>query len=103
MVSAYLKYAGYEITTAKDASEAMRTAEGLNLGLIVLDLDLAGEDGIMLMKFLKFNHPNVPVILYTTGEPDAAAVQKMLSQGAHQCVRKGRVEDLADAVRGILA
>src|SRR5580704_9890445 len=53
----YLKDSGYEVVTARDATEALSRTEGVDLGLIILDLNLAGENGLMLMKFLKRNHP----------------------------------------------
>ena len=95
--------AGYEVLTAKDATEAMLLAEGVKLGLIILDLDLDGEDGLMLMKFFKCNQPDVPIILYTGHSHDDDAIQGMLRQGAHQYVRKGPLEDLHRAVQAAVS
>ena len=99
VVSAALQDAGYKAMTAKDATEAMRLAEGVNLALIILDLDLDGEDGLVLMKFSKRNEPDVPIILYTGLRHDDDAILEMLRQGAHQYVRKGPLEDLCKAVQ----
>lgn len=98
VVSTTLKGAGHEVITAADASEAMRLSEGVKLGLIILDLNLAGESGVMLMRYLRRNHPGVPFLIYTGLEHDEEAVGKMLMQGASQYLRKGPMEELVKAV-----
>ncbi|MEK7708041.1 MAG: response regulator, partial [Verrucomicrobiota bacterium] len=87
------------VLTAADASEALRLTEGVSLGLIILDLNLAGESGLALMKYLRHNQPGVPVILYTGMEHDADAVVAMWAAGADQYLRKGPMEELVGAVR----
>ena len=99
IVTTTLQDAGYEALTAKDATEAMRVAEGVQLGLTILDLDLAGENGLMLMKFFQRNQSDVPIIFYTGLNHDEDAIKGMLQQGAHQYVRKGPLADLRKAVQ----
>jgi DNA-binding response OmpR family regulator len=99
VVSTTLKGVGHDVLTARDATEAMAQAEGTDLGLIILDLDLAGESGLLLMKFLRKNHPGVPVVLYTGLDHDEETVKHMLMQGAHQYLKKGKMEELVAAVR----
>jgi DNA-binding response OmpR family regulator len=90
--------AGYEVVTAMDASEAMVAAEATKFALIILDLNLAGESGLMLMKFLKRNHPEVPVILFTCIDHDDKTVRGMLDMGAEQYLAKNTMEELIVAV-----
>src|SRR5438132_13673002 len=94
MVSSFFKVSGYDIVTAKDATEALSQTGGLQLDVIILDMNLAGEDGLVLMKYLKKNYPEVPIILYTAGEHDEQAIQALLKQGAHQYLRKGNLGEL---------
>ena len=94
MVESSLGSAGFDVLVAKDASDAMRLAEGTELGLILLDLNLAGENGMILVKFLKLNHPGVPILLYAGTEHDDAAVLEMLAAGVHQYLQKGSMEEL---------
>ena len=72
----------------------MEKAEGLKLGLILLDLNLAGESGLTLMKYLRHNHPDVPILIFTGMEHDDTTVRSMLDQGADQYLRKGSTEEL---------
>ena len=93
-VSASLTAAGFDVLTASDGSEAMAQATDPSLGLIIVDEDLAGESGLMLTKFLRHNHPDVPSMLHTSLEHDVNETLDMTSQGPDQCVPKGSVEEL---------
>ena len=84
---------------AGTVSQAMALTDRVELGLIILDLNLAGESGLNLMKYLRHNQPGVPIILYTGMEHDDAAVSAMLTQGTSQYLRKGSMELLVTAVR----
>lgn len=94
MVESSLRSAGFDVLLACDATEAMQKAEGVDLGLILLDLNLGGENGMMLVKFLKLNHPGVPIVLYTGTEHDDSAVLEMLKGGVHLYLQKGSMEEL---------
>jgi DNA-binding NtrC family response regulator len=98
LVATSLAGVGYEVLTAADASETLSLAEGTDLGLIILDLNLAGESGFGLMKFLQHNHPGVPIIIYTGEEHDHAQVEAIMQQGAYRYVQKGTIEALVAAV-----
>src|SRR5206468_4789600 len=100
VVTTWLQEAGYEVLSARDATEAMGLTEGISL--VILDLNLAGESGVMLMKFLKQNDPEVPIILYTGMEHDGETISTLLRQGAHSYVRKGSQQELVQAVDSIL-
>jgi two-component system nitrogen regulation response regulator GlnG len=102
VVETALEEAGYDVVAVRDVREAVLRLDHVKPGLIILDLDLGGENGLMLMKFVKQHHPEVPVILYTGMEHDDQFVQHMLQQGAQKYLRKGRPEDLLDAVQTAL-
>lgn len=84
---------------AKDATEALAQAEESELGLIVLDLDLNGESGQVLMKFLKRNHPEVPILIYTAINHQEDEVKTLLQHGASQYLKKGSPDELVKAVK----
>ncbi len=97
-VTASFANAGYEVVVAQDASEAMSLSEEEGLGVIVLDLNLNGEDGVILLKFLKRNHPKLPVFIFTGVHHDDESIRKMLALGAEQFLPKPSVEQLIVAV-----
>jgi DNA-binding NtrC family response regulator len=102
MVSVCLKEAGYHVLAVQGASEALLQTGEDGLSLIILDLDLGGENGLMLMKFLKRNHPDVPIILYTGMEHDERAIERMRELGAQRYLRKGNVNELLEVVQRTL-
>src|SRR5258708_31674335 len=99
MSATFLKESGYDVLTAKNGTEAFLVSNGVKLDVIVLDLNLAGENGLIFMEFLKRNHPGVPVILYTGMPHDEDAIKEMLKKGAHQYLRKGTMDELLKAVQ----
>jgi two-component system, OmpR family, alkaline phosphatase synthesis response regulator PhoP len=92
--STALADAGYEVLTAADGSEAMLKGDDADLGLIVLDLNLAGESGLTLMKYLRHNHPGVPILLFTAMDHDDSTIRAMLEQGADQYLHKNTLAEL---------
>jgi CheY-like chemotaxis protein len=100
VVAEVLRGIGHEVVTAADASEAMRLTDGDHLGLVIMDLNLAGESGLTLMDYLRCNQPNgVPFILYTGMEQDEATLEAMRQTGMSEYLRKGRMQELVGAVR----
>jgi CheY-like chemotaxis protein len=97
-----LEDAGFEVVTAKDAAEALRSMETFKLDGIVLDLNLAGENGLLLMELLKQKHPGVPILIYTGMDHDSAQIQTMLQQGARQYLRKGSMAELCNTLKSMV-
>lgn len=103
MATIYLKDSGYDVATAVNGTEAVKQLEQTKFQLILLDLNLAGENGLDVMKVMKQKRPEVPVVLYTGSDHDAAAINAMLRQGADQYLRKGTMGEMLKAVRSALA
>lgn len=102
MAAGALEERGYEVVAVSGASEAALQKDLSGLAAIVLDLDLGGENGLMLMKQLKRFHPGVPIIIYTGMEPEARAIERMREQGASIFLRKGPTSQLLAAVEQLL-
>jgi CheY-like chemotaxis protein len=103
MVANLLKHHGYEVVTAETAESALELGFSLPLDLIILDINLAGENGLQLMSYLKRNSPDVPIIIYTGMELEDQAIQKALADGAHQYIRKGGpLHEFVQAVQSVV-
>src|SRR6266850_7887799 len=89
-----LRDAGFNILTAKDEAEALRRMETVKLDAIILDLNLAGQNGLLLMELLKQRHPGVPVLIYTGMDHDNSTITEMLKSGAKKYLRKGSMAEL---------
>jgi two-component system, OmpR family, response regulator len=94
MVSAALSEAGFDVLSTADGSEAMRQADDHSLGMMLVDEDLAGESGILLTQFLRYNHPDVPTMLYTSNRQAAHQTLALMRQGVDRCLHKGSMDDL---------
>jgi DNA-binding response OmpR family regulator len=102
MATEYLQDAGYEVLTARDASEATAHVQTVNPDLIILDLNLAGVSGIPLLRILKELHPETPVLIYTGIEHDEAAIAHLIAQGADHYLPKRTMGEMLTAVQNAL-
>jgi DNA-binding response OmpR family regulator len=90
MLGELLRAEGYRVIVARDAGHALRQLDENKVSLIVLDINLAGENGLELMTFVNRNHPDAPVILYTGMDSGADDVKDMLKLGAACYVSKAQ-------------
>ncbi|MCR4281805.1 MAG: response regulator transcription factor [Bauldia sp.] len=64
LISRYLGDHGFRVTIAGDAAEARRRLAGLAFDLLVVDVMMPGEDGLMLVKSLR-ESMSVPILMLT--------------------------------------
>ena len=62
---AELEEEGYEILCASDGASALKTLDGGDVHLVVLDIKLKGESGLQVLQEITRHHRHVPVILST--------------------------------------
>src|SRR5512141_3257804 len=72
-----LHQAGFPVTTAATAGEAVNALRQKSFPLVVSDVVLPDLDGITLLKELKFIQPDVEIILITAYGTVASAVEAM--------------------------
>src|SRR4051794_12994367 len=86
----FLRSHGLGVATALDASRAMQLLGEHPVALVVLDMNLAGENGTKLMPFIRTNHPGTLIILYTGLEHDDQQIKTLLKEGAICYVNKAQ-------------
>ena len=77
----------YSIITAEDGFEALRLFENGRPDLVLLDVGLPEINGAEVLKRLKRNHPDVPVIMITAVE-DIKTIVKAIKLGAYDYLVK---------------
>ncbi|MGJ7442165.1 response regulator transcription factor [Aquipuribacter sp. MA13-6] len=60
-----LAFEGYEVRTAADGEQALLAVERFHPGLVVLDLQLPGIDGLDVCRRLRGSGQDVPVLMLT--------------------------------------
>jgi CheY-like chemotaxis protein len=67
MIVDYLEKAGYQLLTARDGASGLEQAKQLHPGLIIMDIQLPGMDGLEVIRRLRADPEfrTVPVIALT--------------------------------------
>ncbi len=87
VLSELLKEEGFEIFTAERGEEALKTVRETDLDLVITDMRMPGMDGIELLKAIKSENQDLPVIMATAfGEVDKAVAA--MQAGAYNYLTK---------------
>jgi DNA-binding NtrC family response regulator len=78
---------GREVRTARDGAEALRVALDWHPDAILSDLVMPGTDGLWLLRALRGDLPDVPVVLLTGRGSVQTAVQA-IKEGAYDFIEK---------------
>ena len=78
-----LEAADYQVSTASDSAASLQTVRNREIDLALVDLKLAGEDGIALMEQLHQLHADLPVIILTAHGSIGSAVEAMKKGAAN--------------------
>ena len=88
MLSLYFGHKGCEVTTATTIEGAMARLGENSFQLVILDLNLAGQDGLEVLRFVKKEHPHLPVVIFTGLDMDENLVKRCLADRADGFMRK---------------
>jgi len=72
-----LDLAGYDVATAEDGSAALDVLSSQEVGLVISDVQMQPMDGNALLKKIKSNNPELPVLLMTAHGSVQNAVEAM--------------------------
>ena len=98
LLSNYFNAKGYHVSIAATGSEAMAMADHGPIHLVVMDINLGGENGLELLKFFKSNFPKLPVIMFTGLPGDEELIEQAMFRGANGFMRKAESLDNLFAV-----
>lgn len=88
---------------AEDAHAAMQAIRQLNPDLVIVDIGLKGSNGMELIKDLKVQYPNLPVLTLSMYD-EAVYGERALRAGAKGYVMKQEAtEKVVTAIRRVLA
>ena len=81
LLTLYFRKKNWEVTTAMTVAQGKETAAKVPFTLAIVDLNLAGENGLELLDFFKKNYPKAPVIVFT-GQTDEDLLKQAMAAGA---------------------
>jgi two-component system OmpR family response regulator len=96
-VATSLRFMGYEVTTAQDGDEALRLARAQRFDLILLDVTLPDTDGFEVLRRLRRDGSQVPV-LFLTARDTAADRATGLALGGDYLTKPFGLAELADRI-----
>ena len=88
LLSLYFRKKGCTVTAAVNSKEAKQLMEQNQFSLAILDVDLAGENGLDLLSSIKAKCPQLPVIIFTGLNHDEALLEQALAAGANGFMTK---------------
>ncbi len=89
---------GFTVTTAYDGEEALRLAQGVEVDVAVLDVNLPGMDGLEVLARLKAASPQAEALMLTGQNDLATAVTGMKLGATDYLVKPVPIERLVQAI-----
>ena len=97
-----LEAEGFEVTSVPSADEALEKIKYYEFDLLLMDVKMPKRDGIFLMREIKKNWPDVPIIVMS-GYPTPETIADVLKLGATQFIPKPfRPDELVKTVRQVI-
>ncbi|GLW97482.1 response regulator transcription factor [Microtetraspora sp. NBRC 16547] len=101
LLSASLRYAGFEVVTASDGREAVQLAERVRPDLMVLDVMLPDMDGFAVSARLRAAGRRIPVVFLTARDGTGDKVAG-LSLGDDYVTKPFSLEEMLARIRAVL-
>jgi DNA-binding response OmpR family regulator len=103
MLGEALSGAGYQVRQATDAAEARAALSSSTIDLLLLDLQLGDSDGIDLLREVRRDYAQLPVIIITAHGSLPSAIEALRHDAADYILKPVSVEELRRRVGEALA
>lgn len=102
LLSMAMRYEGWEVRTAATGADAVRAAREFRPDAIVLDMMLPDFDGMEVMRRVRSDQPDVPVIFLTARDGVADRVAGLTAGGDDYVTKPFSLEEVIARLRGLL-
>ncbi|MCW2716212.1 response regulator transcription factor [Pseudonocardia sp.] len=102
LLSMALRYEGWEVRTAADGGSAVRTARDFRPDAVVLDVMLPDFDGLEVLRRMRSDTPDVPVLFLTARDAVEDRVAGLTAGGDDYVTKPFSLEELVARLRGLL-
>ena len=91
------------IGTAADGREAVHLADRLKPDIILLDIRMPGMDGVMCVKAIRENHPDIRILMLTTFNDDEYILDALANGANGYLLKDIEVGKLVEAIHDAMA
>jgi two-component system invasion response regulator UvrY len=88
---------------AASGPEVLGAIRRVPLDLVLLDLTMPGSDGLEVLKELKRQRPQVPVLILTMHSEDQFAIRALKAGAAGYLTKESAPDELVGAIRKVVA
>jgi DNA-binding NarL/FixJ family response regulator len=86
---------------AEDAESALDQARALEPNIVLMDIELPGEDGVVVTRRLKMEMPAVTVVMLTVRDDSQTLFEAIKAGAAGYLVKNVRSRELLERLRGL--
>jgi two-component system OmpR family response regulator len=102
MVSMALRYEGWNIATAADGASAIAAARGARPDAVVLDVMLPDMSGLDVLRKLREQNPQLPVLLLTAKDAIEDRIAGLTAGGDDYVTKPFSIEEVVLRLRALL-
>jgi two-component system OmpR family response regulator len=102
LLSMALRYEGWEVRSAADGGQAVRAAREFRPDAVVLDVMLPDFDGLEVLRRLRAETPEVPVLFLTAKDSVEDRIAGLTAGGDDYVTKPFSLEELVARLRGLL-
>ena len=102
LLSMALRYEGWDVRAAGSGIEAVRRAKEFEPDAVVLDMMLPDFDGMEVLRRMRGNHPNVPVLFLTAKDAVEDRVAGLTAGGDDYVTKPFSLEEVVARVRALM-
>ena len=102
LLSMAMRYEGWDVHTAASGSEAVKVAREVRPDALVLDMMLPDFDGLEVMRRIRTEQPDVPVIFLTAKDGVSDRINGLTAGGDDYVTKPFSLEEVVARLRGLL-
>jgi two-component system OmpR family response regulator len=102
LLSASLRFAGFDVATATNGNDALRVAASYRPDLVVLDVMMPGLDGFEVVRRMRKDEQRVPVLFLTAKDATEDKVVGLTLGGDDYITKPFSLEEVIARIRAVL-
>jgi two-component system, OmpR family, response regulator len=102
LLSASLRFAGFEVATATNGSDAVKAVERYRPDLVLLDVMLPDVDGFVVLRRLRATRDHLPVLFLTARDANDDKVTGLTLGGDDYVTKPFSLEEVIARIRAVL-